>query len=475
MQLAFGLPWVLLALPPVLGLVWWWYRRRRPPERKIAGLWLWQKAQRKGRARRRVDWRLLLLLLAAALGLLALSNPRASLDLPGALVVVLDTSASMAATDVAPSRLEQAKEQARGRLERSPNAVLVVAGRQNQVFGPAIGRTLLDELDAASVSPSGADLEGAIAQGRRRLPNAPVLLVSDTPSPAADGYVNVAGNGQNIGVTAVSSGFVGLANSGPGPWRGTVTVNGRSFPAEVPSGGYRGLEVPFANPNVRIQGSDALSLDNTGQFSRRPVRVSVSGSAPALERLLGLLGTVRGGPTELAFEVGVPGGDPGRFTVYFAPRAEGQAVVFDAERTLPYLRGAELVGYRLSVPPRPSGPNWRPLAVDESARVLAWYHPNGLYLPPAQTLQDLPAFPVLVFNLVAPRGETRSGLLTPAETLLPRPAPDVPLPPALTVWLAPWLALLAVAVLGLELLFFQRGLWRSASSDAARAGPPVGA
>ncbi|MDW8426853.1 MAG: BatA domain-containing protein, partial [Meiothermus sp.] len=65
MRVAFGLPWLLLLLPPVLGLVWWWYRRRRPPERRVAGLWLWQKALRKGRARRRFDLRLFLLLLSA--------------------------------------------------------------------------------------------------------------------------------------------------------------------------------------------------------------------------------------------------------------------------------------------------------------------------------------------------------------------------------------------------------------------------
>ncbi len=109
MQLAFGLAAWLWLTPLALGLVWWWYRRRQPPLRKVAGLWLWQKALRKGQARRRFDLRLFLLLLAALLGALALAEPRVLLNRPGALVVVLDTSASMAATDVSPSRLEQAK------------------------------------------------------------------------------------------------------------------------------------------------------------------------------------------------------------------------------------------------------------------------------------------------------------------------------------------------------------------------------
>ncbi|MER3479468.1 MAG: hypothetical protein C4327_03025, partial [Meiothermus sp.] len=72
--MVFLAPLVLLALPPVLGLVYALYRRRRPPERKAAGLWLWQRARRRGRARRRLDLRLLLLLLAAALTVLALAE-----------------------------------------------------------------------------------------------------------------------------------------------------------------------------------------------------------------------------------------------------------------------------------------------------------------------------------------------------------------------------------------------------------------
>ncbi|RIH79079.1 vWA domain-containing protein [Meiothermus hypogaeus] len=456
MQVAFGLPWVLLLLPPVLGLVWWWYRRRQPPERKVAGLWLWQKALRKGRARRRFDARLFLLLLSALLGVLALSAPRVSLDRPGELVVVLDVSASMAATDVSPSRLEQAKEKARERLVASPRAVLVVAGSQIRTFGPAPGRSLVGNLEGLQATAASADLEVAIARGRALLPGARVLTIADRSAPeATDGYLNVAGNGANVGITAIGPGFVAVANAGPGLWRGEVLVDGRPYSLEVPARGFSSLEVPSATPTARIAGSDALALDNEARFSRRLVRVEVSGRSPALERILALLGTSRGSPSEVAFEVGTPRREPNRFTVFFADQASGQALVFDVERTLPYLRGVELVGYSLRIPPRPQAPGWQPLAVSETGRALAWYHPSGLYLPPAESLQNLPAFPVLLYNLIAPRGELRSGLLTPAETLLPRPSPDQPLPPSLSVPLAPWLALLAALMLAAEFYFFQ--------------------
>lgn len=422
----------------------------------MAGLWLWQRAIRKGKARRRLDLRLFLLLLSALLGLLALSAPEVSLDRPGELVVVLDASASMAATDLSPSRLERAKEMAREHLAASPRAVLVIASDQIQTFGPGLGRNLVGSLEGLQPGATSADLETAIARGRALLPGAHVLTIADQPAPAGtDGYLNVAGNGINVGITAIGPGFVAVANAGPGLWRGELLVDGSRHPLEVPARGFSSLEVPSATPTARIVGNDALALDNQARFSRRLVRVEVSGRSLALERLLVLLGTSRGSPSEMAFEMGTPRREPSQFTVFFAEQGIGQATVFDVERTLPYLRGAELVGFSLRIPPPPQAPNWRPLAISEAGQALAWYHPNGVYLPPTESLQNLPAFPVLIHNLVAPRGELRSGLLNPSETLLPRPSPDQPLPPSLTVQLAPWLALLAALLLAVELYFFQ--------------------
>ncbi len=456
MQLAFGLAAWLWLTPLALGLVWWWYRRRQPPLRKVAGLWLWQKALRKGQARRRFDLRLFLLLLAALLGALALAEPRVLLNRPGALVVVLDTSASMAATDVSPSRLERAKALAHERLKASPQAVLVATGPTLQTFGPAPGRALLEALEGLQPQTSGADLAVAVARGRALLPGAPVLVITDQPPPSnSQGYLNVAGHGPNVGITAIGPGFVAVGNAGPGLWRGEVQVNGERYSLEAPARGYSSLEVAAETVSAQILSRDALALDNQARFTRRAVRVEVARPWPALERLLTLLGAQRGNPAEIAFAPGPPRSEPRLFTVFFAEEAAGSALVFDLERTLPYLRGAELVGYRLPIPPPPQAPNWRPLATDQDGRALAWYHPNGLYLPPLQSLQDLPAFPVLMFNLVAPRGEVYSGLLSPEETLLPRPHPDQPLPPSLTLALAPWLALLAAFLLVLEFYFFQ--------------------
>ncbi|PZA07922.1 MULTISPECIES: VWA domain-containing protein [unclassified Meiothermus] len=455
--MAFLSPLVLLALPVVLGLVYWLYRRRRPPERKVAGLWLWQKARRQGRSRRQLDLRLWLLLFAASCMVLALARPQLRLERPGPLVIVLDASASMAATDLAPSRLESAKRQLRTRLASSPRALLIRAGERPQAFGPAPGRTLLDALAKIAPGDPEADLPAAIALGRRLLPGAPVLVASDSPDPGAEGYLNVGGNGQNVGITAIGPGFVAFANSGPGPWEGQVVVNGRPYALKIPAGGYATLEPPSLSVQAQVSANDALTLDNQASFNRRAVRVALSEAAPALERLLALLGTVRAPANpELRFEIGTPKETPPTFTVYFARQAQAEATVLDLERTLPYLRGVELVGFRLPVPPQaPQG--WRPLLIGENGEILGWYNPNGVYLPPIAALRDLPAFPVLLYNLIAPRGEARQGLLRSQETLLPRPAPSRSLPPSFVLELSPWLALLAALLLAAEYLWFQRG------------------
>jgi hypothetical protein len=449
--MTFLAPLWLALLPLVLGLVYLLYRRRKPKDRKIAGLWLWQKALKQGQARRRFDLRLLLLLLAAASMMLALSRPQLALDRPGPLILILDASASMDAADLSPSRLEYAKKQAAERLRQSPQAVLVRAGDRPQAFGPAAGSSLLGQLGGLKAGDRRGDLEAALRLGQARLPGARVWIISDSTPPklAGHGYLNVAGSGQNVGISAVGPGFVAVANAGPGPWSGEVLVEGKGYDLEVAAGGFKALEVPHDTFEAQLPGQDALAADNQAQFNRRLVGVEVVNANPALERLLSLLGASLTAQPEIRFEVGTPKEVPRRFSVFFAAKSSAQATVFDVERTQPYLRGVELVGFELGLAAKP-GAGWQPLITDATARALAWYSPTGLYLPPIQSLQNLPAFPVLLYNLIAPRSELRKGLLTPSETLLPRPAPSQPLPPSTLLDFTPWLALLAGLLLGVE-------------------------
>ncbi len=133
--------WLLLALPIIVLL---YMLRARRQEVLISSVLLWQRARQDLQARlpiRRLERNLLLLLqlLAALCAILAVAQPH--LPLPAtrgaATVIVLDTSVSMQATDVVPSRFEVAKQQAQARAASVGGPVMVIeAGPRPQILVP---------------------------------------------------------------------------------------------------------------------------------------------------------------------------------------------------------------------------------------------------------------------------------------------------------------------------------------------------
>jgi len=119
--------WTLALLP---WLVWLYQRllqRRRRAVAQFGAQGLVAAAARTGPgARRHVP--AVLFLAGLSCLLFALARPQAVVSLPrveGTLILAFDASASMAATDVEPSRLEAAKEAARAFVERQPPGVLI--------------------------------------------------------------------------------------------------------------------------------------------------------------------------------------------------------------------------------------------------------------------------------------------------------------------------------------------------------------
>ncbi|MEY4514638.1 MAG: hypothetical protein RLZZ450_6760 [Pseudomonadota bacterium] len=121
-------PALVLTLLVACGLVLWLYLQKRPPTRVVVpSLLLWESlAPDLERAvapwRRTPEASSLLLALAIALALIAaLADPLRSATGPArSVLIAIDHSASMAARDVAPSRLAEAKRQARARLDTLP-------------------------------------------------------------------------------------------------------------------------------------------------------------------------------------------------------------------------------------------------------------------------------------------------------------------------------------------------------------------
>jgi Ca-activated chloride channel family protein len=117
--------WLLLVIPPALALFFWWAERARQrlltqfvEARLLATLTA-------GVSPRRRQVRFGLIILAVALALIALARPQRGFDLQEVeqrgldIVVAVDTSKSMLATDIAPNRLARAKLAALELMQRA--------------------------------------------------------------------------------------------------------------------------------------------------------------------------------------------------------------------------------------------------------------------------------------------------------------------------------------------------------------------
>lgn len=224
--MTFAAPLGLLALLAIPAIIAIHLFRRRFPERRIAGLFLWQLARQTPEGGGRISKlpitaSLVLECLAAlALALILAGARLSSTALATHLVVVLDDSASMSATD---GRGESARDRAVRRVLREIDALgraarvsLIASGeRPSVIAGPAAyaveARAALDAWKPAAPNHSLAIAirlarELAGATGR-------VMIVSDLP-PAARGHAEVEGAlWASIGVPLPNVGIAGAERS----------------------------------------------------------------------------------------------------------------------------------------------------------------------------------------------------------------------------------------------------------------------
>ena len=119
--------WLLLLLPLLVLLYLWLLRRRKKLALRYASLAIVRQAQGRGPGWRR-HLPPLLLLAALTLLLLASARPVALVALPSnqqTIILAMDVSGSMRATDVEPNRLEAAQNAAKAFLKELPRDVKV--------------------------------------------------------------------------------------------------------------------------------------------------------------------------------------------------------------------------------------------------------------------------------------------------------------------------------------------------------------
>lgn len=117
--------WLLALIPLILAAYLLAQRRRQRYALRYASLSLVREALGRGPGiRRHVP--AMLLLASLAILVFALARPAATINLPserGTVILAFDVSGSMRADDVKPTRLDAAKEAARGFVERQPTSV----------------------------------------------------------------------------------------------------------------------------------------------------------------------------------------------------------------------------------------------------------------------------------------------------------------------------------------------------------------
>ncbi len=201
--------------------------RLRRQDMRVSSTLLWQKLLRDREAnapwqRLRRNLLLILQLLILAFLVLALARPfiPVSTVVSGNVVVLLDASASMQATDVEPNRFAAATEEA-ARLIRQlgggDQMTLIQVGQTPEVLAAATGdRTLLTTaLEQAQVGDAAADWQAAFAlaagaaQGYQ---NARVVILSDgglpsdlPPLPAEVIYLPIGSSGENLALSALAT------------------------------------------------------------------------------------------------------------------------------------------------------------------------------------------------------------------------------------------------------------------------------
>ena len=241
----------LLAIPLLIGIYVWMQRRRARYAVRFASVAMVKQAVGKGPGiRRHIPAAIYLLALTGMI--VALARPQAPVSVPrntGTVMLVIDVSGSMQATDVKPNRMEATKTAAQQFVDRQPRGVkigvvsfsdfgaLVQAPTRDKELaakaidrlrpqrGTNIGGGLQAALDAlydsgeaprASPAPAGPGIPGRTAPTPppsaapvrdSKTPPASIVLVSDGESNVGPPPLEVAQEAQKLGVKVYTIGI----------------------------------------------------------------------------------------------------------------------------------------------------------------------------------------------------------------------------------------------------------------------------
>jgi Ca-activated chloride channel family protein len=301
-----------LTLPAILAL---YFLKIRRPTRIVPALHLWPDQIRDRQAnvpwqRLRPSWLLFLQLLAAAVLVAAAVQPAlpAGAALARHSIVLLDASASMQATDVAPSRLGEAKRQVGALIDQlgpQDRMTIIAVGPSPRIVAAVTSDhdSLHRALSGVTASNGPADLSDALALSAglvRPGDDARAYFYADgivqplRPSFAAGlpfpvDYHKVGVSGENVGLTSLTvrtsaqtrAAYLHVQNFGQQPR--SVSVEWRADghlldvrPLALPAGQAQDLVLPVpgdaTSVTARLSSSDIFTLDDSATAVARTPR-----------------------------------------------------------------------------------------------------------------------------------------------------------------------------------------------------------
>jgi len=274
--------WGLLAVPLLVALYFWMLRRRKKTALRYASLSLVKEAMGQGLTWRRHLPPALLLTAITAL-LFAMARPAAVVTLPSAektIVLAIDVSGSMAATDVLPDRMTAAKEAAKAFVADLPRgvriAVVQFAGAAAVVQAPTLSRddvvAAIDRLQLQRGTAIGSGIVLSLATlfpdagidlsqitGQRAMPPAP----GDAPKPE---FVPVApGSYSSAAIILLTD---GQRTTGPDPVEAAQMAADRGVRVyTVGVGTKEGEVIGFEGWSMRVR-LDEETLKNIATLTR---------------------------------------------------------------------------------------------------------------------------------------------------------------------------------------------------------------
>ncbi|HEX8966535.1 MAG TPA: VWA domain-containing protein [Chloroflexota bacterium] len=453
---------VALVVPLAIYLIHWLFGTRRRARVSAVFLWADLPQARTGRSQRGappMSWLLLLQLLAATLGVFALARPALPAEPPHHVALILDASASMQATDVAPTRFEAARASALQRLTTlGPSTLVSVirAGKTATLLASGPPGSVRPDVESARPGNGAPAIRDALALASTRIAATPerrgqIVLFSDiawdTPDPvgplaAPVEVVPTGGGSNNQAITRLvvrldpngpgQTAFVEVSNESDRPARTTIRLSADGAPfderaLDIAARHRTQLSIPLPadahHVTAHLLGKDALPLDDTLQTvapGGMPRAVDLLGHVTdGLERAIESIPTlhVRRGEAALPADLTVlanslpPQLPPGPLLLVNPPASSGRllGVGLGSGARLqighPLLDGLDLAALRDATPSVSGVPGWAHVVLGNQQGPLIMEgrlegHPVvSLTFDPALTgLEKSLAFPLLISN-----------------------------------------------------------------------------